>query len=268
MREAASPDFIEAIARGLSVIKAFDGSQTSLSLTEVATLCDLSRPTTRRILITLVDLGYVRSDKGQFALTARVLELGAAYVASSNFWEIARPHLVDLVAVTQQSCSIAQLDGSDIVYISRVAVPKLVALTVSIGTRFPAVQTSLGKVLLASLSPDQLDDALCVPSLSSVKPAWQPSRREIDDELSAVRAQGWALTDQQLAPAIRSIAAPIRNGDGVVKAAMNVNAHALETSVEVLKRDYLPALLQTAGAISADFALWERRPTILVDGPA
>ncbi|RYF57242.1 MAG: IclR family transcriptional regulator [Comamonadaceae bacterium] len=268
MREAASPDFIEAIARGLSVIKAFDGSQPSLSLTEVAARCELSRPTTRRILITLGELGYVRSDKGQFSLTARVLELGAAYVASSNFWEIARPHLVDLVGVTQQSSSIAQLDGSDIIYISRVAVPKLVALTVSIGTRFPAVQTSLGKVLLAALPPEQLDDALGTPSRSGVTPTWQPTRQEIDEELSAVRARGWALTDQQLAPAIRSVAAPIRNGDGVVKAAVNVNAHALETSLETLVRDYLPALLQTAGAISADFSRWERRPTITLGDPA
>lgn len=268
MGETTSPDFIEAISRGLSVIKAFDGSEPSLSLTEVAARCELSRPTARRILITLGELGYVRSDKGRFSLSARVLELGGAYVASSHIWEIARPHLVDLVTLTQQSCSIAQLDGSDIIYVSRVAVPKLVTLTVSIGTRFPAMQTSLGKVLLAGLPPDQLHDALGTPSLSGITPTWQPTRQEIDEELSAVRARGWALTNQQLAPAIRSVAAPIRSGDGAVKAAVNVNAHALETSIDTLVQDYLPALLRIAGDISADFVCWERRPTLTIGGPA
>jgi IclR family pca regulon transcriptional regulator len=256
----SGPDFIEAIARGLDVIRAFDASKRALTLSEVATRTGLARPTARRILVTLDELGYVRSGDGQFELTARVLDLGAAYISSSSIWEVAHPHLLALSAELHESCSIAQLDGSDVVYVARVAVPKLVTLSVAIGTRFPALQTSLGKVLLADLPADRLRDVLATPSRSGLTPSWNPDAAEIESTLREVRAQGWAVTDQQLAPAIRSVAAPVRNRDGRVVAAMNVNAHAAETAVETLTRDFLPRLLAAAGAFSDDWARWEALP--------
>ncbi|WP_036321421.1 IclR family transcriptional regulator domain-containing protein [Microbacterium sp. B24] len=256
----SSPDFIEALARGLDVIRAFGNVHRPMSLTEVAEAAALARPTARRALITLTELGYVRTDSGTFSLTPRVLELGMAYVASSDVWELTRGHLRDLVHATNESCSIAQLDGSDIVYVSRVAVPKLVTLSVTIGTRFPAAVTSLGKVLLASLSTDELEKTLATPSRSGIHPQVVLDREELNVALRDVRARGWALTDQQLAPAVRSVAAPIRNGEGTVVAAVNVNAHAMETSLKTLVDDYLPELLRAASAISADWALWDSRP--------
>ncbi len=150
-----APDFIEALARGLDVLRAFEPRQPVMSLAAVAAATGLARPTARRILLTLAELGYVRQAGGGFELTPRVLELGMSYVLSRNLWDIARPHMEALVAKTHESSSIAQLDGSDIVYVARVAVPKIIALAVTIGTRFPAMQTSLGKVLLAGLRPSR-----------------------------------------------------------------------------------------------------------------
>lgn len=259
-RNTESPDFIEAIARGLDVLTAFGPGRPMLNLSEVASATGLARPTTRRILITLTELGYVRSDESGFSLTPRVLELGMAYVCSSNIWELSRPHLTDLSARVNESCSVAQLDGADVVYVARVAVPKLVALSVTIGTRFPAFATSLGKVLLAGLSADALESALGEPSRSPVTAVWAPSRSEIDTALAEVRERGWAVTDQQLAPAIRSIAAPIRNGAGEVVASVNINTHAYETSLQTLIDEHLPELLRTAEGISADWARWDTRP--------
>ena len=106
-----------------------------------------------------------------------MLELGAAYVGSQGLWEVARPHLQELSAKTNESCSIAQLDGSDIVYVARVAVPKIVGLSVQIGTRFPALQTSLGKVLLAELTPRELDEVLAEPTRSGLSRCGTPRRR-------------------------------------------------------------------------------------------
>jgi IclR family transcriptional regulator, pca regulon regulatory protein len=261
-REGAGPDFIEALARGLEVIAAFQPGRPAMSLTEVATATGLARPTARRILLTLAQLGYVRAAGGSFSLTPRVLELGVAYVASMGLWDVARPHMERLVARTCESCSIAQLDGSDIVYVARVAVPKIVALVVQIGTRFPALPTSLGKVQLAALSPEDLDKTLAEPTRSGLVARWQPDRAERDAVLREVRAQGWALTDEQLAPGIRSVAAPLRDGSGRVIAGLNVNCHAAETSVERLVGHHLPLLLQTAGEISAEFARLETVPHI------
>lgn len=258
----SGPDFIEALARGLDVIKAFQPNQPVMSLAEVAAATGLARPTARRILLTLIELGYVRVAEGGFALTPRVLELGVPYVQSVGLWDVARPHMERLVSRTHESTSIAQLDGSDIVYVARVAVPKIVTLAVHIGTRFPALQTSLGKVQLAAMTPDEVENVLSLPSWSGIEPSWKPDRAEREAVLRNVRAQGWAITDEQLAPGIRSVAAPLRDGIGRVTAAINVNAHAAETSTETLTEEYLPLLLQTAGAISADFALYESVPHV------
>lgn len=259
-RRSSEPDFVEALARGLDVLRAFRPREPVLSLTEVATRAELARPTARRILLTLAELGYVRSEGGGFTLTPRVLELGTAFVQSLGLWEIARPHMERLVQRTHESTSIAQLDGSDIVYVARVAVPKIVGLAVSIGTRFPAPPTSLGKVLLAALPAEQLQEVLAEPSRSGVTPRVTLAGDELEGVLRQVRAQGWALTDEQLAPGIRSVAAPLRDGHGRVVAALNVNANAAETPLERLTEEYLPLLLQAAAAISADWARLDALP--------
>jgi len=261
-RRDTSPDFIEALARGLDVLRVFEPRQPVMSLAAVAKAASLPRPTARRVLLTLEALGYVRATERGYELTPRVLELGTSYVLSRGLWEVARPHMEAMVARTHESASIAQLDGSDIVYVARVAVPKIVALAVTIGTRFPAMQTSLGKVLLAALPPDEAERVLAQPSRSGIDPRWQPDYAERAAELREVRARGWALTDQQLALGIRSVAAPLRGGDGQVIASLNVNTHAAETPVEVLTGEYLPILLQTAGAISADWAACQSVPQV------
>ncbi len=262
-RERTGPDFIESLARGLDVITAFQPGRAVMSLSAVAAATGLARPTARRILLTLDELGYVRQTDGGFTLTPRVLDLGTTYMRSLGLWEVARPHVEALVERTGESSSIAQLDGSDIVYVSRVAVPKIITLAVTIGTRFPALQTSLGKVLLADLAATELDAVLSQPSRSGIAPRWQPSTAERDAALREVRARGWAVTDEQLAPGIRSVAAPLRGGDGRVVAALNVTVHAAETSLERLLEEHLPLLLRTASAVSGDWARFGALPEVV-----
>src|SRR5579875_348149 len=265
MRNETSSDFIEALARGLDVIRAFGPNRPMMSLSEVAAATGLARPTARRMLLTLEELGYVRVAQGMFALTPRVLELGMAYIGSTSIWDLARPHMEQLVSFTGESSSLAQLDGSDIVYVVRVAVPRIITLAVTIGTRFPALQTSLGKVLLAEMSPEEVERVLAEPSRSGITPLWQPDAAERARVLCEVRERGWALTDEHLARGIRSIAAPVRDGSNRVVAALNVSVHAAETSIETLTERYLPRLLQTAAAISTDWALWQSRPIVTLN---
>ena len=158
----------------------------------------------------------------------------------------------------------SQLDGSDIVYVARVAVPKIIALSVTIGTRFPAVATSMGRVLLADLDAEALDAALATPSSSGIIPRVQPSRAEIDGALAEVRERGWAMSDEQLSLGIRSISAPVRGDSNRVVAALNVTTHAAETPVEVLLGEHLPKLLATAAAIGEEWSNLERLP--IIDG--
>ncbi len=247
-------DFVEALARGLDVITAFSTSHMSMTVSEVAAATSLARPTARRLLLTLETLGYVRAIDGEYALTPKVLQLGTSYVAAQGMWDVARPHLQELVHLTRESSSMSQLDGSDIVYTARVPVSKIIGLSVQIGTRFPAVATSMGQVLLAGLPDSELESVLRLPSNSQVIPRVRPSRKDLAAILADVRKRGWALSDEQLSWGIRSIAAPVQDGTGRTIAAVNVTVHAAETSIAVLKKEHLPRLLETARSISADFA--------------
>lgn len=253
-------EFVEALARGLDVITCFGPTAIELTVSEVAARTGLARPTARRLLITLEQLGYVRSVGGAYSLTTQVLRLGTSVIAAQGIWDFARPHLMTLVSHTGESSSMSQLDGSDIVYTARVPVPKIIALAVSIGTRFPATATSMGRVLLADLPTDELDAVLAVPSQSGIIPRITPSRAELDDDLAGIRERGWALSDEMLSLGIRSIAAPVRDFDGRTAAAMNVTVHAAETSIDTLTGEYLPLLLATAAAVTAEWANLERLP--------
>jgi IclR family transcriptional regulator, pca regulon regulatory protein len=263
-RDDAGPDFIEALARGLEVLRTFGPGRRVATLSEIAADTGLARPTVRRILLTLEALGYVRTAERGYALTPRVLDLGMSYIDSLTMWDVARPHMERLVSQTHESTSMAQLDGGDIVYVARVAVPKIVTLAVTIGTRFPAYATSMGKVLLAAQPPADLECLLGEPSRSGITPKWQPGRAEVIAVLREVRAKGWALADQELAPGIRSIATGVRNGDGAVVAAINVTVHAAETPVERLTGEYLPLLLHTAAEISHDWSRLDEVPRVSV----
>jgi IclR family transcriptional regulator, pca regulon regulatory protein len=254
------PDFVEALARGLDVLACFDADHRSMTLSEVAAAAGLARPTARRLLLTLEELGFVRSVGNAFQLTPKVLTLGMAYVGALGLWDIARPHMEALVASTGESSSMTQLDGSDVVYVARVSVPKLITLRVEIGTRFPAVQTSQGKVLLAALTPAELEETLAQPSRAGLPAYIGRSPGQLREELVDVRARGWALADEELAPGVRSVAVPVRDASGAVRAAMNVTVHAAETSTALLLGEHLPKLLRTAGDVSAEWAVWQSRP--------
>lgn len=261
MSPERSPEFIEAISRGLSVIKAFTPEDPILTLSQVAKATDLARPTARRILMTLQELEYVRAENGAFALTPRVMELGMAYVSSLGLWKVARPHLEALVTHTHESASMSQLDGPDIVYIARVAVPKLIGLRVDIGTRFPAPPTSQGKVLLADMERREILQRLSEASRSSVIPVVQWDQKSFLEELDRVKQQGYALADEELARGIRSIAVPVRDAQGRVLASMNTTVHAAETSLETLLNKHLPPLREAAAAVTEDWTRWQSLPS-------
>jgi IclR family pca regulon transcriptional regulator len=263
-REKSNPDFVESLARGLDVIKAFGTHRRPMSLTELAGETRLARATARRFLLTLEELGYVKSTDVGFLLTPRILELGVAYSLSGRLWEAARVHLQELVNATQQAASLAQLDGSDIIYVARVEVPKVVGVNIDVGTRYPARSTALGKILLASLPPDELKRVLATPSLSPVQSFRERSLEELMDELRGIRSRGWTATDSEMTGGVRSVAAPIRQGEGEVFAAINLSAIATEVSHEQLIDDFLPRLLVCAGEIGRDFALLRETPQAVI----
>ncbi|MDA0636014.1 IclR family transcriptional regulator [Nonomuraea sp. MCN248] len=247
-------DHVQSLARGLAVIRAFSATAPRLTLSEVARATGLTRAAARRFLLTLTDLGYVRNDGRLFALTPRVLELGYAYLSSLSLPEVAAPHLERLAAEVHESASVAVLDGEDVVYVARVATARIMRVSISIGTRFPAYCTSMGRVLLAGLPPADLDAYLARAGLRRLTPRTVTTPAELREELDGIRERGWAMVDQEMEEGLRSIAAPVRDRSGAVVAAVNVSTHASRTTVQQARRTLLPPLLATAAKIEADLA--------------
>ncbi|HET8949075.1 MAG TPA: IclR family transcriptional regulator C-terminal domain-containing protein [Solirubrobacteraceae bacterium] len=244
--------FVQSLERGLAVIRAFGADSPSLTLSEVARATGLTRAATRRFLLTLADLGYVRSDGRRFELTARVLELGYAFLSSISLPEVAEPHLERLVAEVHESSSVSLLDGDDIVYVARVPTSRIMRVSINVGTRFPAYATSMGRVMLAGLEPEALDAFLERAELRRLSARTITEEQKLRAELARVRRQGWAMVDQELEEGLRSVAAPIRDRNGRVVAAVNLSAHASRTSIDAVERTLLPPLLATAERIEAD----------------
>ncbi|WP_300614505.1 IclR family transcriptional regulator C-terminal domain-containing protein [Trebonia sp.] len=251
---AAEGDFVQSLERGLSVIRAFDEDHPVLSLSEVAAATGLSRAAARRFLHTLVHLGYMHNNGGRFSLRPKILELGYAYLSSLTLPEVALPHLEELVAEVRESSSVSELDGDDVVYIARVATKRIMRVTISVGTRFPAYATSMGRVLLAAKPDEWLDDYLASARLRGLTDLTITSTAQLRQELRTIRSRGWALVDQELEEGLRSLAAPIRDPSGTVIAAVNVSTHAGRRSLESVVADLLHPLLATAGRIERDLA--------------
>jgi IclR family pca regulon transcriptional regulator len=244
--------FVQSLQRGLEVIRAFDADARELTLSDVARRTGLSRAAARRFLLTLVDLGYVRTDARYFSLSPRVLELGYAYLSSLSLPEVAEPHLEALVAEVRESSSLSVLDGPDIVYVARVPVSRIMTVAINVGTRFPAHATSMGRVLLAGLAEPELDVYLEQAELQRLSPRTVTSTSALRTELRRVRDQGWSIVDQELEEGLRAVAAPVRDASAKVVAAINLSAHASRSSIESMRRDLLPPLLATAARIEAD----------------
>jgi len=251
-KAARGSDFVQSLERGLAVIRAFDETRPELTLSDVARAAGLTRAAARRFLLTLIDLGYVRTDGRLFALRPRILELGYAYLSSLSLPEVAQPHMEELVARVHESCSVSVLDGTDVVYVARVPTHRIMTVAISVGTRFPAFATSMGRVLLAAQPADRVDAYLASGSVQQFTSHTVTDIAKLKAVLDRVRAQGFCLVDQELEKGLRSIAVPIHDSEGVVIAAMNVSLHVSGGTADQIKRDILPQLRATASEIEQD----------------
>jgi IclR family pca regulon transcriptional regulator len=250
--QTRNSDFVQSLDRGLAVIRAFGPDRERLSLSEVARATGLTRAATRRFLLTLVKLGYVRNDGREFSLRPRVLELGYAYLSGLGMPEVAAPHLEELVAQVRESSSISVLDGHHIVYVARVPTKRIMTVSISVGTRFPAYATSMGRVLLAGLSDGDLDSYLADAELVPITARTVTDPARLREILRDVARQGYAIVDQELEEGLRAIAAPIHGSGGAVTAAINVSAHASRVSMAAMRAELLPRMQETARRIEAD----------------
>ncbi|WP_378143997.1 IclR family transcriptional regulator C-terminal domain-containing protein [Cnuibacter sp. UC19_7] len=252
MTEPASEDFVQSLARGLAVISAFDEAHSEMTLSEVARRAEVSAAAARRFLRTLETLGYVRSDGRTFRLTPKVLELGYGYLSALSLPEIMQPHLRELSTELAESVSAGVLDGDDVVYVARIPTRRIMSVSITIGTRFPAVATSMGRVLLADLPESDLEERLRAAPRERFTSATLTDVDDLVAEIARVRERGWSIVDGELEEGLRSMAVPVRGRDGAVVAALNVSTSVGRHTLETIERDFVPRARATAAAIEAD----------------
>jgi IclR family pca regulon transcriptional regulator len=251
---AADPDFMTSLARGLQVIRAFTEHRRQLTMSQVAQATGLSRAAAGRCLHTLARLGYVGVDGRRYFLRPQVLALGHAYLVSTPLTARAQPVLDGVSARLRESCSMAMLEGEEIVYVGRSAETRILSITLMVGSRLPAYCTAMGQVLLAALDAPALEAFLATARLVARTPRTTASPDKLRRRLETVRRAGYALLDQELEAGVRSIAVPIVDAGGRVVAALNASGHADRVETRTMRERFLPVLREAAVELAAALA--------------
>ena len=204
----------------------------------------------RRFLLTLVREGYAGTDGKYFRLLPKILELGYSAMSSMDIWEVAQPIMTDLSERLEESCFAAVLNGDSVIYVARATSNRVVTIGINIGSRVQAHAVSTGRVLLASLSDEKLDDTLRDLKMTKFTHNTTLSKVKLRGEIEQVRSQGWSIVDQELEVGLRSISVPIRDRSGAIVAALNVCCPAARVSPEQMRTRILVDLLEASNQIT------------------
>nr|WP_304438295.1 IclR family transcriptional regulator C-terminal domain-containing protein [Duganella sp. Leaf126] len=239
-----------SLARGLAVVQAFSDSRKPQTIANISQKTGIPRAAVRRCLHTLRALGYVDAELNNFSLRPKVLTLGYSYLSSTPLTVSAQPYLNSISRTLNESSSLAVLDDNEVLYVARAATARVMSVALNTGSRLPAYCTSLGRVMLAHLPPPELDRYLASTTLRAMTKNTVVSETGLREILAGVRADGYAINDEELELGLRSIAVPVRGASGTVLAALNVGAQAARVSVRELEKEFLPVLLKGAQELS------------------
>jgi IclR family pca regulon transcriptional regulator len=249
---AGDPNFMTSLARGLIVIQAFTQQSPQMTISQLSIRTGLSRAAVRRCLYTLTKLGFAGAEDGsRYSLRPRMLTLSHTYTTSNTLSTAAQPILERMSAAHRESFSVATLDGDDIVYIARTTVSRVMAVDLQIGSRLPAYCTSMGRVLLAYLPPEQLEHYLARAVLTPHTTRTITSVDKLRVALRNVRRNGYALVDQELEVGLRSLAVPVYSPSGRVVATINLSGNAPRLSILEMQSRFLTPLRNAANELSA-----------------
>ncbi len=252
----AEGDFVRSLAKGLMVIRAFSAERKSMTLSEVATVTGISKPSARRIVLTLQALGYMSNQDGAFRLLPKVLDLGYAYISSFELPEIAQPHLDALNERLGEVCSLGVLDGDDVIYLARSQSKRVMSTTIRIGSRIDPSATAVGRVLLAHLPEAELASFLESHTFQAYTEHTVTDPDVLRARLAEIRDRGWELADQEVELGVRTVAAPITDASGETVAAVNIAANYMRVPMDRLLGEFLTDLRNTAEQIRQDLVAY------------
>jgi len=249
-RFQGNPNFLLSLARGLTAIEVFEGHTGGVSSAEISRRTGLSRAAVRRILMTLELLGYAESDGRVYRLKSRVMRLGFSYLSSSSLATLAQPILEHVIELVHESSSVGVLEGDQVVYVARATAKRVMSIGLSVGSRFPAYCTSMGRVLLSGLSEQELSAYFKRAELSQITPKTIVDKAVLDNVIKRVRIEGFAINNEELELGHRSIAVPVKDRKGRMVAGMNIGVHAARVSIAEMKGGLLAILREHSQTLS------------------
>lgn len=250
-RDSDDRDYVNSLARGLTVIRAFNRTRPTMTLSEVAKRTGINRAAARRFLLTLVREGYAETDGKYFRLRPKILELGFSALSSMTFAEIAQPIMDELADTLDEMCLAAVLDGDWVVYVNRTSTQRVVSVNLDVGSRLPAFCMSTGRVLLAALPDEELDRWLAQLRPTKYTDHTIVSKRKLREAIVHARTDGYSIMDEEYEVGFRSLSVPITDRAGDTVAALNVCCPSPRVSLERMQHEFLPEALQAAEAIRA-----------------
>jgi IclR family pca regulon transcriptional regulator len=252
-----SPDFVTALERGLNVLAAFGREPRRMTLTQVAEATDLSRGTARRFLLTLQQLNFVGSDGKLFWLTPKVLQFSNAYLATFGLSEAGKSVIRQLTEEIGESSSMAVLDGYDVVYVARIETRRIFSSGLEVGSRLPAFCSSLGRALLSGFDEATLDKWLREGTFVAQSPRTIVEPEALRQKILEAQRLQYAIIDGEVEVGVRSIAVPVRDRAGTIVAALNIGTSAARTSLDHMRKVYLPALREAAAKVEKTLVSWQ-----------
>ncbi|TGQ74811.1 IclR family transcriptional regulator [Mesorhizobium sp. M00.F.Ca.ET.186.01.1.1] len=254
-QETASRDHVGSLERGLAVMEILARHPSGMTLTEMAEQAGLTRAGARRFLLTLVASGYATQDGRVFSLSPRLLTVARTWLGGTSLWGFATPIMRAVAAQLNEACSSAILSGEDVVYVARIPGRRILSVSLDVGTRLPAYCTSMGRMLLAGLTADELDGFLRQAKMEKRTAKTITDPRLLASAIAKARTDGFAIVDEELELGLRSIAVPIHDRSGSTVAAINVSTQSARFSVPQMERQILPALLEAKQRIEDFFVV-------------
>ncbi|MBU4426900.1 MAG: helix-turn-helix domain-containing protein [Proteobacteria bacterium] len=250
---------IHSLGRGLKILELLAQSREPLTLSRIAAAMALTLPTAYRFLFTLESLGYVDKDPDMktYRVSPKVLALGYGAFQSSDLWQTAHPYLLRASRDHGETFNLAILDGMNILYIDRIKTQKILTINLEIGSKLPAYCTSMGRVLLAFLPQEQALKIIEQTAKKAMTPRTVFSTEALKGVLEKVRVDGYAVNDGELALELISVAAPVRNRDGRVVAALNMAVNAAQYQKDTIHLKLAPVVKAVALRISQALGFYE-----------
>ena len=227
-------EYVQAFERGLAVISSFDGSP--LTLSEVAQRVKMPPAAARRYLSTLTQLGYFAHRNGRFSAQAKLLELANPYFAANDSTLRAESALKELTRQLNETTSLTQLEGSEVVNVLTVTSKHELSIQVVPGRKLPGYCTAMGRAMLSLLSAEEVRAILEETHLERLTIHTLTRSEDILEQIQLAADQGYALVEEEHTPGIRTMSVAFRLPQGQLAALSAPTPAARETRQEYIDR--------------------------------